>query len=281
MSVRTVPHRSHPEHAPQRRSPREELAGAVERGQLFLLYQPVVELASGRFEHVEALVRWRHPVRGILAAGEFIGLAEQSGLIEEVGGWVLERTCEQLADWRREGHAVGMSVDISARQLLDAGLPGRLGELLRRHELAPGSLMLEVAEPALADECEEACERLDALRGLGVALAIDNFGTGAASLAHLRCIAGGTLKVDRTLTARLDQPGHGEEPLLAILAVARSLSLRSVAEGVEHERQLRAVAALGFEEAQGFLLGRPTPAEVIGNALAARGAQDAAGARTA
>jgi EAL domain-containing protein (putative c-di-GMP-specific phosphodiesterase class I) len=253
--------------AKERRALEADLAGALRDGQLYLLYQPIFDLAGGRIEGVEALLRWRHPVRGIVGPHEFIPLAEDSGLIVPIGRWVLEQACRQGATWARAGKGLGVSVNVSAFQLGREDFAEDVRRVLAGTGLAPNSLLLEITETTAMRDIAAACVELEQMQQLGVRVAIDYFGTGYASLAQLQRMPADILKVEQ-----------GADLLQAIVGVGRSLSMKVLAEGIETAEQLRAVAAVGCELGQGYHLGRPTPAEVIDGLLgpaASQGSLDA------
>jgi diguanylate cyclase (GGDEF)-like protein len=247
-----------------------DLAGAVEGNQLYLLYQPIFDLLDERVAGVEALVRWRHPVRGVLAPDSFIPLAEESGLIVPIGRWVLEEACRQAAAWAAAGQEIGVSVNVAADQLSRDGFAEDVRRALRTSGLEPASLMLELTETALMRDVQAASRHLHEIRALGVRVAIDDFGTGYASLSQLQRMPVDILKIDRAFVAALDDGGPSRDLLEAILGVGRSLSLKVVAEGIEAPEQLAALRAMGCEMAQGFYLGRPAPAEVLDGLLGLR-----------
>ena len=240
-----------------------DLNAAVADEQLFLLYQPIFALASDDVVGVEALVRWRHPERGIVEPGSFIPLAEESRLIVPIGRWVLEQACCQAASWEADGLDIGMAVNVSAYQLDRADFAADVEYALRRSGLAPGSLTLEVTETTLVRDVAAACERMDEVKALGVRLAIDDFGTGYASLSHLHRMPVDVLKIDKSFVAGLGEGEHSRELLAAILGVGRALSLTVVAEGIEQPGQRASLEQMGCEIAQGFLLGRPSSAERV------------------
>jgi diguanylate cyclase (GGDEF)-like protein len=259
--------------AKERRALEADLAGALRDGQLYLLYQPIFDLAGGRIEGVEALLRWRHPVRGIVGPDEFIPLAEESGLIVPIGRWVLEQACRQGATWARAGHRPGVSVNVSAFQLGREDFAEDVRRVLGETGLAPNSLLLEITETTVMRDIAAACVDLEQMKQLGVRVAIDDFGTGYASLAQLQRMPADILKVDRSFIAALDDGEQGADLLQAIVGVGRSLSMKVLAEGIETAEQLHAVAAVGCELGQGYHLGRPTPAEVIDGLLGPRSPQ--------
>ncbi len=239
------------------------LRRAVRDHELVVHYQPVWDLATGGIEAFEALVRWQHPERGLVGPGEFIPFAEESGLIDLIGEYVLATACREVATWSEMfGHQPlpRMSVNLSARQLLDRRLPERVRSILERHDVAADQLILEVTESALMRDPQTASESLTALRRLGVSLAVDDFGTGYSSLAYLKQFPIDFLKIDK---AFVDDVACDTERSLAgaIVQLAATLGLRAVAEGVEHADQAEALQSLDCAFAQGFHLGRPVDAE--------------------
>jgi diguanylate cyclase (GGDEF)-like protein len=240
-----------------------DLGRALEEGQLFLVYQPIVHLATRRVDGVEALLRWRHPERGIVMPQEFIPLAEDTGLIAPIGRWVLEHACLQAAEWRAEGNPVDISVNVSAQQLGRRGLTDDVNHALSISRLPASLLTLEVTETTLTSDVEAVGEHLQALRDLGVRVAIDDFGTGYASLSQLQQMPVDVLKIDRVFVSALGSDARARDLLEAIVGVGRALSLSVVAEGVEDMCQLDVLQAMGCQSAQGFLLGRPGEARLV------------------
>ncbi len=252
-----------------------DLAEALQKKQFFLLYQPIFDLASGRLEGVEALLRWRHPVRGIVSPDEFIPLAEESGMIVAIGRWVLGEACRQAREWAvKGGRTLGISVNVSAEQLGREDFAGDVRGALGESGLDPAALMIEITETTVMRDVGAACRHLEEVKALGASVAVDDFGTGYASLSQLQRIPADVLKVDRSFIAALDGGDQNRDLLEAILGVGRSMSLKVIAEGIETEDQLQSVTEMGCQMAQGFLLGRPAPAEVIDGLLqgASRGA---------
>jgi len=236
---------------------------AVPRGELMLHYQPQVDLASGALIGFEALVRWRHPVLGLLGPGEFIGIAEESGLIVQVGGWVLREACRQLAEWRRHSGAADLfiAVNLSARQFGDGDLLRRVGAALTDAGLEARHLELELTESMLMQDPEAAVETLARLRDRGVRLSIDDFGTGYSSLGYLKRFPLHKLKIDRSFVRDITEDGDDAAIATAIIAMAHRLKLSVIAEGVETEGQVDYLREHGCDEGQGFLFGRPLPAD--------------------
>ncbi|RKQ84922.1 diguanylate cyclase (GGDEF)-like protein [Solirubrobacter pauli] len=246
-----------------------DLRGAARRGELFLVYQPILELANGEVKAAEALLRWQHPTRGLIPPTEFIALAEESGVIVEVGAWVLDTACEQAAQWAQAGMPTRVSVNVSARQLDDPTLVNTVHQALVRSGLDPDLLTLEITETALMRDAESAAQVLHELRRFGLRIAIDDFGTGYSSLAYLQQFPVTALKIDRTFIAASEQ----NDPLISTLvALGRSLGLVTIAEGVEEERQLERLRELGCDRAQGYLFAPPLEAAALERFLADHGA---------
>jgi diguanylate cyclase (GGDEF)-like protein len=246
--------------AVERQRIESDLRSALANDELFLQYQPLVELVSGSIYGFEALVRWNHPERGLVRPDAFIPVAEQSGLVVPLGRWVLERACMEAAGWTcADGRPVTISVNLSARQLVDENLLAVVRRALDRSGLEPGRLLLEITESALADD--DAVSALDDLKRLGVSLAVDDFGTGYSSLSRLRTLPVDTVKIDKSF---IDGIANGDCAFVAaILTLAEDLDLATVAEGVEHYDQTRSLLELGCTKAQGFLFSRPVDSDSI------------------
>lgn len=236
------------------------LRHALGNGELILYYQPKFEIASGRIVGAEALVRWVHPQRGIVPPSEFIPLAETTGLIVQVGEWVLEQACAQAAIWQRSGVApFRLAVNVSAREFTPS-LPGRVADTLRRYQLDPSWLELEITESTLMHDFERVTAIMDRITALGVSLSLDDFGTGYSSLSYLKRFPIQTLKIDRSFTTGI--PGDASDCAIAgtIVSMARQLCLRVIAEGVETLEQLEFLREAGCDEVQGYLYAAPLPA---------------------
>lgn len=239
-----------------------DLRAAIARGQLELHYQPKVATGDGGVVGVEALARWPHPRLGHIPPEKFIALAEETGLIESLGLWVLDSACRQLAAWREQGIAgVGMAVNLSAHQLRAPALVEQVRDAMARHGIGAGELELEVTESVAMNNPARAIDQLKALRDLGVDLAIDDFGTGYSSLAYLKLLPIQTLKLDRTFVRDIESDENDAAISAATLALAHNLGLRVVAEGVETEAQRRFLAAHQCDVLQGYLFSPPLPAE--------------------
>jgi EAL domain-containing protein (putative c-di-GMP-specific phosphodiesterase class I) len=238
---------------------------ALERSELSLIYQPILHLRSGSGRIFEALVRWRHPERGLLSPDEFIPLAEETGLIVPLGQWVLREACAAVRSWRDAGGARGeeasVSVNLSVREFSQDDLVGRTAELLRQYDLGPGSLKLEITESVIMGDPEAAIVRCLALRELGVGIAIDDFGTGYSSLSYLRRLPVDALKIDRSFVSSMLESTESLEIVRAILSLAGTLRIATVAEGVETRDQLEKLRELGCDFGQGYLFARPMPRE--------------------
>ena len=234
-------------------------ADALPEEQFSLLYQPVFQMTGGSLEGFEALVRWHHPSLGPITPERFVPLAEETGFVVPLGRWVLQTACRAAAGW--PGRTT-VAVNVSARQLADPGIVTDVASALVASGLPADRLVLEITESAIMDDVEQSAAVLGELKALGAVLAIDDFGTGHSSLSHLRDLPVDVLKIDRSFVAPLVQPSRAERAFVrAIVDLARALGMRTVAEGVEVQTQYDVLQALGCDTVQGYLTGRPTPAE--------------------
>ena len=240
-----------------------DLRAAVERGQLFVEYQPTFDMRDLTMTGVEALVRWRHPERGVVAPGEFIPVAEECGLIGEIGRFVLQEACRQAAAWAAGGRVVPLSVNVSGRQLESDALVGEVEEALLDSGLDPGLLTLELTETVLMHDAEATSRRLHELKRLGVRIAIDDFGTGYSSLAYLRQFPVDALKIDRSFISEVARSPEARALIHTLVQLGRAIGLRTLAEGVEDEAQLAQLQREQCDHGQGFYYSRPLPAEAV------------------
>jgi diguanylate cyclase (GGDEF)-like protein len=255
-------------HTVERLALESDLGHALERGEFLLHYQPIVDVASGLITGVEALLRWQHPVRGLVPPLEFIPLAEETGLIVAIGEWVLATACARNRAWQVQGLTdLRVAVNLSARQLADPLFLPRLTQIVRDSGLDPSSLELEITESMVMARGECAVTVLQQLKSLGVQLAIDDFGTGYSSLAYLRRFPIDTLKVDRSFIRDIPDNSGDKKITRAIIAMAHSLRLKVVAEGVETAEQLQFLRAQHCDSVQGFLLHRPLPENAVAEVL--------------
>ncbi|MBV8856892.1 MAG: EAL domain-containing protein [Acidobacteria bacterium] len=248
-----------------------DLRRAISRNEFFLNYQPIVCLETGLVSSFEALVRWRHPERGLVMPSDFIPVAEETGLIIPLGAWVLNEACRQMRLWQRQGAAdetVAVSVNLSSRQFSQADLIEQVAGALRESGLRPGSLKLEITESMVMENIDTAIDMLMQLRGLGVQLAIDDFGTGYSSLSYLHRFPIDTLKIDRSFVTQMTDNSENAEIVRTIVTLARSLDMAVVAEGVETADQLRQLGDLGCDFGQGYLFSRPVGAGAAAELLA-------------
>jgi len=239
-----------------------ELHHALERNEFQVHYQPVVDIASGAVRGFEALLRWNHPAWGLISPLTFIPVAEDTGLIVDIGSWVLGEACRQMEEWRTtlpSGREMTMSVNVSARQLRDHSIVGRVQRALYESQLPRTALTLELTESSLMDDPNGAPELLGRLKSLGVGLAIDDFGTGYSSLAYLRRFPVDIVKIDRAFVTDLEQDTADASLIAAIVAMSDALGVTTIAEGVESETQAAHLLALGCSVAQGYLYARPIP----------------------
>lgn len=237
-----------------------ELRHALNSGQFVMYYQPRIDLASGRTSSMEALVRWAHPTRGVVEPNEFISLAEETGLIVQLGSQVIDKVCGQIALWKQQARPlVPVSINVSARQFDEANLGELLSATMDRYGLEPSLIEIELTESTMSRNVAAVGEALDSLQRIGIRLSVDDFGTGYSSLSQLQRLDFDVLKVDRSFTAQLNRSAEGTALFRAIITMAHELNMRVVAEGVETAEQLKTLASLGCDEIQGFLVSRPLP----------------------
>jgi diguanylate cyclase (GGDEF)-like protein len=240
-----------------------DLRLAVPRGELELRFQPIVDLADGRPRAVEALARWRHPRRGLLGPVAFIGLAEQSGLINDLGRWIIDEACREASTWPGGAAAPKVTVNVSSAQLRDDSLARHVARALEIHGLPASRLVLEVTESVAMASDVETQETLAALRRLGVGLALDDFGTGYSSLSYLARTKVDLLKLDRAFLAGVDEDPVQARLVGGVIQLASSLGVSVVAEGIERPAQLDRLVELGGHFGQGYLLGEPSEADAL------------------
>jgi len=247
----------HDQHSRDRLSLMSDLRKAVDGDELTLVYQPTVTLRGSGEHRAEALVRWRHPVRGLVSPGEFIPFAEQTGYIRAITQWVLSHAVMQCAQWRTEGLPVCISVNLSARDLMDAELPDRFAALLRRHRCAAPWIGFEITESAILDDPAHAIDNLKRFHALGCRIAIDDYGTGYSSLAYLRRLPVHELKIDRAFISGMAADAGDALIVGSTIDLAHNMGLGVVAEGVENELTLERLRAMNCDMVQGFLISRP------------------------
>jgi diguanylate cyclase len=242
----------------------QDLRGALERGQFELFYQPKVDARSLQITAAEALLRWRHPQRGIVGPALFIPLAEQYGLIGAIGDWVIREACRQAAHWRESGMRMRVAVNLSGYQMRQDDLVDRIEAALRKHRIPPSRFTCEITESVAMEDTAATQQAFERLRRVGVHVSIDDFGTGHSSLALLRRLPAAELKIDRAFVCDLDSNASARSIARAIVQMAHSLDLRVVAEGVETEAQRDVLVGLGCDELQGYLFARPMSAQALG-----------------
>jgi diguanylate cyclase (GGDEF)-like protein len=251
-----------------RRRLEADLGTALASDQFFLLYQPTFSLDTGRLAGVEALLRWRHPVRGLVMPDTFIPSLEASGLIVAVGRWVLEEACGQAVKWNTSVHRVEMAVNVSGRQLESDGLVGEVEHELAASGLDPGLLTLELTETVLMRNVHRTLTRLQGLQGTGVRLAVDDFGTGYSSIAYLQRFPIDVIKIDQSFVGEMTETRESAALVHALVQMAKALGLETVAEGIESEQQRTMLRGEGVEIGQGFLMARPMEAAAVDRLLA-------------
>ena len=246
----------------------QELAQALKQDQFVLHFQPVVDVSVGRAIGAEALIRWQHPVRGLVPPGQFIPVAEASGLIDPMGLWVMRRACRQLNDWSAAGmDDMTLAINLSARQFLDVSLVDQIREALADSRVAPNRLEIELTESAAMVDHDYTRMVFGRLRDLGVRIAIDDFGTGYASMSYLRKLPFDKLKIDREFVTNVHQTRDAQAICGAVVALARGLGLEVLAEGTETEEEVRHLHASGCHLFQGFYFSKPVPATDFAQAV--------------
>jgi diguanylate cyclase (GGDEF)-like protein len=238
-----------------------DLREALSKDEFVLAYQPTVSLSDMSPNGVEALIRWHHPVRGVVQPNEFIPLLEETGLITEVGRWVLQQACSQGASWRSAGHGISIAVNVSGRQLDTDQIIADVQEALATSGLDPAALTIEITETTLMRNIEETSRRLSALKKIGVRIAIDDFGTGYSSLAHLQRFPVDALKIDRSFITGLAHNDEGETLIRTLVQLGKSLSIETFAEGIEEDAELSLLRHENCDSGQGFLFARPLSVE--------------------
>jgi len=234
-----------------------DLREALEKDEFFLAYQPTLDLQDMTPNGVEALIRWKHPTRGIVQPDDFIPLLEETGMIVEIGKWVLEEACLQGAAWRAGGYEIGMAVNVSGRQLDTDQVVTEIGEALTHSGLDPAALTIEITETTLMRNIEETTRRLTEIKRLGVRIAIDDFGTGYSSLAHLQRFPVDALKIDRSFILGLKHNKEGETLIRTLVQLGKSLAIETFAEGIEQQQELSLLRGEDCDSGQGFLFARP------------------------
>jgi EAL domain-containing protein (putative c-di-GMP-specific phosphodiesterase class I) len=259
-----------------------ELRRAIEQRELALHYQPKASLASGAVESVEALLRWNHPTRGMVAPDEFIPLAQQTGLMKPLTLYVLDEALTQCRVWQRAGLTLGVAINISIRNLLDAEFPDQVRKLLEKRRVDPALLELEITESVVLSDPVRTKRVLEKLSAMGVTLSIDDFGTGYSSLSYLSQLPVNEIKIDRSFVMNMAESDNDAVIVRSTIDLARNLGLQVVAEGVETEEAWDELNKLGCTLAQGYYLTRPVPAAELTQWLRSRptagaGAPSAAG----
>ena len=252
-----------------------DLREALEKDEFFLAYQPTIDLSDMSPTGVEALIRWEHPVRGVVQPDDFIPLLEETGLIVDIGKWVLDEACSQGAAWRAAGYPIGMAVNVSGRQLDTDQLVTDIEGALSQSDLDPGALTIEITETTLMRNVEETARRLTAIKRLGVRIAIDDFGTGYSSLAHLQRFPVDALKIDRSFISGLTNNEEGETLMHTLVQLGKALSIETFAEGIEQQHELSLLREQDCDSGQGFLFARPLDVAATEAFLQLNWAQDA------
>ena len=241
-----------------------DLRMALVRSQLELFYQPKIHAPSAQVTGVEALLRWHHPQRGTISPNIFIPMAERSGLINALGAWVIDEACRQARVWRDEGLRMRVAINLSAHQLRQRDLPQRIAEALRKHQINPDLLTCEITESVAMEDTDATLRVFTELAAVGVHISIDDFGSGYSSLAYLRKLPAGELKIDRSFVLDLESSEEARKIASAVVQLAQALKLKVVAEGVETDEQYQILRQFGCDELQGFLFAKPMSAKALG-----------------
>jgi EAL domain-containing protein (putative c-di-GMP-specific phosphodiesterase class I) len=246
----------------------QDLRHALVRKELTLFYQPIVSVETGLITGAEALIRWRHPVRGLVMPDDFIPLAEETGLILEIGEWVLREACRQILEWRQEGLAMELvAVNLSARQLQQEDLVARIGGIMRDSGVSPDLIQLEITEGAVLKNVDYAIAMLQQLGEMGFEIALDDFGTGYSSLTYLKRFPIDAVKIDRSFVRDLEHDVSDATIVSTVIAMAENMRLNVIAEGVETEEHLEFLRHRGCNEYQGHLFSRAVPPEAFAELL--------------
>ncbi|NKN36186.1 GGDEF domain-containing protein [Agrobacterium sp. a22-2] len=245
-----------------------DLARALQDDELFLEYQPIIGVESGAVRSLEALLRWRHPQRGVIAPGVFIPLAEKTGMILAIGRWVVKNACREAAGWPSP---TGVGVNVSGDQFKDRGFVAYIKDCLDEAGLAPGRLTIEVTEAVFSVDMEVVCESLTALRAMGVRIALDDFGTGFSSINNLKMFPLDQLKIDRSFAKEMLESQRDADLVDLMQKLSATFQIHTTIEGIETEQQMAFVRTLGISEAQGFLISKPVPACMVGPLLVSHG----------
>ncbi len=239
------------------------LRRAIDRDELVAYYQPIVAFTSGRPTHLEALARWQRPDMDLVPPDEFIGIAEETGLIHPIGEWMLQRAARDCVGWQDIAPGVGVTVNVSPRQFDNPSIVEVVAGALRDAQLAPELLGLEITESVLVDDADETVARLNELKALGVRISLDDFGTGYSSLTYLHRLPIDELKIDRSFVAVLEDEASDLVLLQMMIQLGRAFDLKVVAEGIDTDRKLRRIQQLGCHFGQGFLFARPAPVDHV------------------
>lgn len=241
----------------------QDLRSALAHGEFELFYQPKIHAPSGEITGAEALLRWRHPQRGMISPMMFIPLAERFGLINAIGAWVIDEACRQIRAWREEGLRMRIAINLSVHQLRQPDLPERIATTLKQHGVNPLLLTCEITESVAMEDAHTTMKLFEQLAAVGVHISIDDFGTGYSSLSYLRKLPAGELKIDRSFVLDLESSSDARAVVNAVIKLAQALSLKVVAEGVETEAQHQILRTLGCDELQGYLFAKPMTAQAL------------------
>jgi EAL domain-containing protein (putative c-di-GMP-specific phosphodiesterase class I) len=242
---------------------RKEMASAIESGQFMLHYQPQIRLSDGSIAGVEALIRWNHPIYGLLTPAAFLDIAEESPLILQLGAWVCDEACKQLARWEALGHQLQIAINVSARQLVDPDFPEIIQQTAEKHGVDPHCIELEITESMLAQDLQVSSEALTQLAEEGFRVALDDFGTGYSNLAYINRFPVTAIKIDKSFVTNIESDSKSVDLVKGIVALAKSLKLAVICEGIETPEQRQALEKTQCDMIQGYLISRPLPADAL------------------
>jgi EAL domain-containing protein (putative c-di-GMP-specific phosphodiesterase class I) len=237
------------------------LRNAVVENEFELHFQPVINLQTQEIDSAEALIRWNHPKRGLLYPDEFIGYAQETGLITRIDEWVINEACRQVSEWESQGFIINVAINVSARQFQNQLLVGTVKQTLEKYKLLPSRLIIEITEQMLLEHTESNLQQISELKALGITISLDDFGIGFSSLSYIIRFSPDYLKIDRSFVSKIGQANEHDEMVRAIIGLSKVIPMKIVGEGIETENQRDFLKLLGCHFAQGYYFSRPLPVD--------------------